>query len=117
MAGEHGEASVTGPARVIRGALPGQAVERSTAPLERRGPWSQILGQPEDRPFPHADLTAAPVGTRDAPGDSSVLPIARRAARRALSGKHWRQALPAPAVLEPEAVDALLEWLPERVSE
>ena len=59
---------------------------------------------------PLADLATALVGTRDMPGDPILFPIAHRTVRLALADRSWPDALPAIAVLEPAALDAVLAW-------
>jgi len=83
-----------------------QAVERAET----------ILDQPEESSWLLADLAQALIGTRDAPGHPSLLPIARRTARLLLAGDHWSDMLPILAVLEPAALEAILEWFQELTS-
>jgi hypothetical protein len=79
---------------------PGQAAERAEKFLDQHEEWSWLFDE----------LALVLVGTRDAPGHPSLLPLARRVARLALADDHWSDALTALAALEPATVQATLEW-------
>ncbi|GAA1986986.1 serine protease [Catenulispora subtropica] len=88
------------------------AVFASTAPARAAELAGERLGRPDFDQYAWwlPDLAQALVGSRDDPGHPSLLPIARLCVLAALAGEDWSEALPALAVLEPEAVEAVAAW-------